>query len=156
MKTYYNNPHFPQLQPGVIIAGHFHETETYVTRRPEGMKDWLIIYTIDGEGYFRTPMGEQRCGAGDISILKAGVPHQYVHARGKTGTLYGLISLISQKRLFCPLKKYSSQELTVNTSKNEYIVHSSVFYEIPESEQVYGMSFAKTLFAKFSCSWQNG
>jgi hypothetical protein len=78
-----------------------------------------------------------------------------VHARGRAGTLYGPISLTFQKRLFYPMKKYSSQELTVNTSKNEYIVHLSGFYVIPGSEPVYGMSFAKTLFAKFSCSWQN-
>jgi AraC family transcriptional regulator of arabinose operon len=84
MKSYHNNPHFPQLQPGVIISGHFLETETYVTRRPEGMKDWLIIYTIEGEGYFRTPVGEKRCRSGDISILKAGVPHQYGTCQGKS------------------------------------------------------------------------
>jgi AraC family transcriptional regulator of arabinose operon len=72
-----------QLQPGVIISGHFHETETYVTRRPEGRGDWLILFTLEGEGYFRTPAGEKRCGAGDISLLKAGVPHQYGTCLGK-------------------------------------------------------------------------
>jgi AraC family transcriptional regulator of arabinose operon len=72
-----------QLEPGVIISGHFHEPETYMTKRPEGMRDWLILYTLDGEGYFRTPAGEKQCGAGDISLLKAGVPHQYGTCPGK-------------------------------------------------------------------------
>jgi AraC family transcriptional regulator of arabinose operon len=77
MKSFDEKTHYEQLQPGVILSGHYLETETYVTRRPEGMRDWLIVYTLDGEGYFRTPAGEKRCGAGDISLLKAGVPHQY-------------------------------------------------------------------------------
>jgi AraC family transcriptional regulator of arabinose operon len=71
------------LNPGVIIAGHFHETDTYVTHRPEGRSDWLIVYTLGGEGYFRTASGEKLCRAGDISLLKAGVPHQYGTCSGK-------------------------------------------------------------------------
>jgi AraC family transcriptional regulator of arabinose operon len=71
------------LNPGVIIAGHFHEADTYVTHRPEGRSDWLIVYTLEGEGYFRTASGEKLCGAGDITLLKAGVPHQYGTCSGK-------------------------------------------------------------------------
>jgi AraC family transcriptional regulator of arabinose operon len=71
------------LNPGVVIAGHFHETDTYVTHRPEGRSDWLIVYTLDGEGYFLTASGEKLCRAGDICLLKAGVPHQYGTCPGK-------------------------------------------------------------------------
>jgi AraC family transcriptional regulator of arabinose operon len=71
------------LHPGVIIAGHFKETDTYVTHRPEGRSDWLMVYTLAGEGYFRTASGEKLCRTGDISLLKAGVPHQYGTSTGK-------------------------------------------------------------------------
>lgn len=60
-----------------IFGGHFNEPDTYVTRRLKGMEDWLIVFTLDGEGYFRTAAGEKRCGAGDIGLLRSGVPHQY-------------------------------------------------------------------------------
>ncbi|MEC0093831.1 helix-turn-helix domain-containing protein [Paenibacillus macquariensis] len=65
------------VSTGTIISGHFQENDTYVTRRPKGMSDWLIVYTLDGEGYFQTPSGEKTCGEGDITLLKADVPHKY-------------------------------------------------------------------------------
>jgi AraC family transcriptional regulator of arabinose operon len=67
---------------GVVIAGHFHETDTYITKRPHGMSDWLITFTLNGEGYFVTPAGERRCKSGDLGLLRAGTPHQYGTATG--------------------------------------------------------------------------
>ncbi|TSB47832.1 helix-turn-helix domain-containing protein [Alkalicoccobacillus porphyridii] len=61
----------------LIIAGHFHEDDTYSIKRPNGMDDWLITYTIDGEGYFRVGDKEQRVTSGDVAIVKANTPHQY-------------------------------------------------------------------------------
>ncbi|MFB9275563.1 helix-turn-helix domain-containing protein [Cohnella cellulosilytica] len=64
--------------PGdTMLAGHFHETDRYFIGRPEGRDDWLIVMTLSGEGYFRTPAGEKRCPAGQIAILRAGIPHEY-------------------------------------------------------------------------------
>jgi AraC family transcriptional regulator of arabinose operon len=76
MKSFEGKPIIHQPPVG-ILAGHFMENENYITRRPEGMRDWLILFTLDGEGYFQTASGEKRCEAGDIALLKAGVPHQY-------------------------------------------------------------------------------
>jgi AraC family transcriptional regulator of arabinose operon len=67
---------------GMVIAGHFHESENYSTRRPHGMRDWLITFTLDGEGVFQTPAGEKVCMSGDVTLLKAGVPHQYGTKKG--------------------------------------------------------------------------
>ncbi len=41
------------------------------------MDNWLVVYTIDGEGYFRTSQGETFCRRGEIGLLRNGVPHQY-------------------------------------------------------------------------------
>jgi AraC family transcriptional regulator of arabinose operon len=68
---------------GVVIAGHFHETDSYSIYRPRGMSDCLITYTLDGEGIFITSTGEQRCKAGDVTILKAGIPHRYRTQKGR-------------------------------------------------------------------------
>jgi AraC family transcriptional regulator of arabinose operon len=67
---------------GAVIAGHFHESENYSTRRPQGMLDWLITFTLDGEGVFQTPAGEKVCRSGDVTLLKAGVPHRYGTQKG--------------------------------------------------------------------------
>lgn len=71
------------LAHGLVIAGHFHESDTYFTVRPDGMSDWLITYTLDGEGYFETDGCERYVRAGDISLLKPGTPHRYGTPKGK-------------------------------------------------------------------------
>ncbi|WP_313731487.1 helix-turn-helix domain-containing protein [Cohnella nanjingensis] len=75
--TYDSVHHYASPAYGTIFAGHFNEADRYVTNRPEGMADWLLVYTLEGEGYFRTPSGETRCTAGDVCLLRGGVPHQY-------------------------------------------------------------------------------
>jgi len=60
-----------------ILTDHFQETGNYLVRRPAGMDNWLIVYTLDGGGYFRTPQGETFCRRGEIGLLRNGVPHQY-------------------------------------------------------------------------------
>ncbi|WP_168120197.1 helix-turn-helix domain-containing protein [Paenibacillus sp. HB172176] len=67
-----------------IIAGHFRENDHYLISRPEGMNDWLLLYTIDGEGYFHTPAGERSCGEGDMALLRKGTPHSYGTKQGRT------------------------------------------------------------------------
>jgi AraC family transcriptional regulator of arabinose operon len=64
-------------QAGIVLAGHFDEPDTYVTKRPAGMNDWLITFTLGGAGYYLTPGGKSICSAGDIALLKPGTPHQY-------------------------------------------------------------------------------
>ncbi|QHW34091.1 helix-turn-helix domain-containing protein [Paenibacillus rhizovicinus] len=60
-----------------VIAGHFIEPDNYSIRRPVGMSDWLITYTLDGSGYFLIDGEERFCQAGDVTLMQPGVPHQY-------------------------------------------------------------------------------
>lgn len=55
---------------GFVIAGHFNEPDTYSHSRPSGMEDWLITYTIGGEGYFKTPEKQLLCMPGDVTLLR--------------------------------------------------------------------------------------
>jgi len=76
--TDYDSFHsYASAETGTIIAGHFNENDRYATSRPEGMSDWLITYTLEGSGYFRTPAGEKNCITGDVTLLRSGVPHHY-------------------------------------------------------------------------------
>ncbi|GAB2545804.1 helix-turn-helix domain-containing protein [Gracilibacillus alcaliphilus] len=70
------------LAYGIVIAGHFHESDTYSAVRPDGMNDWLITYTLDGEGYFETEDCKQSVKAGNITLLRPGIPHRYGTSKG--------------------------------------------------------------------------
>lgn len=82
MTTYDSFQSYSSPTYGTIFAGHFNENDQYTTSRPAGMSDWLLTYTVEGNGYFRTPAGEKSCTAGDVALLRKGVPHQYGTATG--------------------------------------------------------------------------
>lgn len=72
------------IEPGGgIVTGHFRETDAYAVSRPSGRADWLLTYTLAGEGYYRTREGERRCGAGELALLRKGVPHEYGTSAGQ-------------------------------------------------------------------------
>lgn len=83
MALYDEPSHYSGESYGIVISGHFQVDDTYATRRPNGMKDWLITYTLSGEGYFNTPEGNVTCRSGDIVLLKPNIPHQYGTAEGQ-------------------------------------------------------------------------
>ncbi|RXZ81399.1 helix-turn-helix domain-containing protein [Paenibacillaceae bacterium] len=66
-----------------MIAGHFNETDRYSISRPDGRSDWLLAYTLGGEGYFHIASEEKRCSAGDVVLLRSGIPHKYGAVSGK-------------------------------------------------------------------------
>ncbi|MFC5531329.1 helix-turn-helix domain-containing protein [Cohnella yongneupensis] len=68
---------------GPIFGDYYDKGDDYSHWRPDGMQDWLIAYTLSGEGYIRTPGGEVICGAGQVALLRAGAPHEYGTVRGK-------------------------------------------------------------------------
>ncbi|WP_211746160.1 helix-turn-helix domain-containing protein [Paenibacillus sp. Marseille-Q4541] len=68
---------------GNILSGHFIVDDTYGHSRPQGMGDWLMVYTLEGQGYFRTPSGLKEINPGELGLLRAGVPHEYGTMRGQ-------------------------------------------------------------------------
>ncbi|MBD2867431.1 helix-turn-helix domain-containing protein [Paenibacillus arenilitoris] len=73
---------------GTLFGGHYDEGGTYRHRRPQGMNDWLLFFTLEGEGYLRTPEGERRCGPGSVGLLRPGIPHEYGTAAGMRWHFY--------------------------------------------------------------------
>ncbi|MCS7221469.1 MAG: helix-turn-helix domain-containing protein [Anaerolineae bacterium] len=71
----------PSPPPGILVSGHFREPFGYHVRRPAGTRDWLVTYTLAGEGRFRLGGLTYPCVAGDLIILAPGVPHDYATAR---------------------------------------------------------------------------
>ncbi|WP_019908556.1 helix-turn-helix domain-containing protein [Paenibacillus sp. HW567] len=62
---------------GILIAGHYAEEPGYSIHRPSGSVDWLLMYTLSGEGEIQRPEGTVTCGPGDLAVLLPGMPHHY-------------------------------------------------------------------------------
>ncbi|MCZ8515726.1 helix-turn-helix domain-containing protein [Paenibacillus filicis] len=70
--------------PGLLICDHFRRKSDYRVFRPNGTRDWLLAYTLSGEGRFRTAgdAAEHICRAGDFRLLKPGTMHDYATGDG--------------------------------------------------------------------------
>ncbi|MNW35394.1 Arabinose operon regulatory protein [compost metagenome] len=62
---------------GILIAGHYSVAVDYAIHRPSGSRDWLLMYTISGEGQIQLGQENVSCSAGDMAILLPGMPHHY-------------------------------------------------------------------------------
>lgn len=47
------------------------------------MRDRLLTFTLEGEGYFRVGGEEYRCRAGDVAVLRGEAPHEYGTVKGE-------------------------------------------------------------------------
>ncbi|ANY67754.1 hypothetical protein BBD42_15730 [Paenibacillus sp. BIHB 4019] len=71
-------------EQSVIFAGHFSENDHYHTVRPHGRSDWLMFYTLQGEGFALTDASRQRCLPGELTLIRPGCMHEYGTAAGNT------------------------------------------------------------------------
>ena len=62
---------------GGLLAGHFRQSKKYVTSRPAGTDDWLLIFTRSGQGLFCWEGGKLIVRRGDLVLTRPGTPHDY-------------------------------------------------------------------------------
>jgi AraC family transcriptional regulator, arabinose operon regulatory protein len=67
----------PHVHPPLIVTGHFHRGPRYSAWRPTGTDDWLLIYTVNGQGLFRVGESSIQSAPGDAVLLRPGTPHDY-------------------------------------------------------------------------------
>ncbi len=84
MAENHNDPAaFPPLEdtlapaPGLLVADHFIRGGEYETYRSKGTRDWLITFTLDGEGTYLLDGNAYPCTKGDLIILLPGTTHHY-------------------------------------------------------------------------------
>jgi len=65
----------PPVTP--MHAGTFTGASIRHTYRPQGTRDWLLIYTRSGSGLYRFPGGEYVSRAGDLSLYRPGFFQDY-------------------------------------------------------------------------------
>jgi AraC family transcriptional regulator of arabinose operon len=73
-------PITPAPPPGILVSNHFSASFGYHVRRPHGTRDWVITYTLAGEGCYRLAGQAHLCRAGDVVLLEPGTPHDYATA----------------------------------------------------------------------------
>jgi AraC family transcriptional regulator, arabinose operon regulatory protein len=80
-KSYVNTlPVTPAPPPGLLMANHFGASYGYHVRRPHGTRDWLITFTVAGEGRYRLDGSSYFCRADDLFLLAPGTRHDYATA----------------------------------------------------------------------------
>jgi AraC family transcriptional regulator, arabinose operon regulatory protein len=62
---------------GVLRANHFNKEYGYLVRRSRGREDWLLFYTVGGEGRFRYNELQHLSEPGEVTIIAPGLPHNY-------------------------------------------------------------------------------
>jgi AraC family transcriptional regulator of arabinose operon len=77
MKNFKQTPHKPLGPETELVTGHFREKAGYAARRDRGTADFLLVYTIGGQGRFGYDTGELIARPGDVVLLRPGAPHDY-------------------------------------------------------------------------------
>jgi AraC family transcriptional regulator of arabinose operon len=78
LRESYTPPH------GVLLADHFNVDYGYYGHRPAGSKDWLILFTLQGEGIIKLENEIFNLRSGDVVIYPPKTLHNY--AASQMGT----------------------------------------------------------------------
>lgn len=86
------NPAYPAMPltskqdthpPGILISDHYSKPYGYNCYRPEGTKDWLIMYTLSGKGILNNGGKEYlESTAGTLTLLSPGTLQDYFTEEG--------------------------------------------------------------------------
>lgn len=69
--------------PGILISDHYNQPYGYTCLRPEGTKDWLIMYTLSGKGSLNNGgKGCLECESGTLTIISPGTSQDFFTVEG--------------------------------------------------------------------------
>jgi len=74
--------------PAVLVSGYYRQPYGYKTLRSEGRADWLLVYTVSGQGIFEVKGIRKQCREGDVIIIKPHMPHNYETASESVWEFY--------------------------------------------------------------------
>ncbi|WP_438444159.1 helix-turn-helix domain-containing protein [Gorillibacterium sp. sgz5001074] len=67
--------------PGILVSDSYCKPYGYSCYRPEGTKDWLVMYTLAGKGFVNNAgCGLLECTEGTLTLIPQGVMHDYYTA----------------------------------------------------------------------------
>jgi AraC family transcriptional regulator of arabinose operon len=70
----------PAPAPGVLVSAYFSQPYGYAVRRERGTRDWLITYTVAGQGRYQQGSSALYCQQGDVVLLPPNIIHDYATA----------------------------------------------------------------------------
>lgn len=112
---------------GILIAGHYVEGPHYSIYRPSGSIDWLLLYTLSGEGSIRVKGEQFICREGDVAILQPGLPHEY-KTHGESWDFWWTHFIPDPKWMFwlqLPELREDFVKLKLHQSSNRQAVHQA-------------------------------
>jgi len=68
--------------PDLLVTGHYDEREGYTVFRRHGSGNWLITYTLAGQGRYRQPGLTLSANPGDLVLLGPDALHDYAAPAG--------------------------------------------------------------------------
>ncbi|MGF1483759.1 MAG: helix-turn-helix domain-containing protein [Opitutales bacterium] len=75
---YEPEPRHQQRVPGELFSGYFEESARYRTIRPKGSGDWLLFFTLSGQGRFQSPHKRwATADAGQLHLYDLGAAQDY-------------------------------------------------------------------------------
>ena len=101
-----------------VVAGHFNHPDSYAMRRPDGMSNFELTYTLDGSGYFVIDGEERLCQAGDVTLMQPGDYHQYGTRKGNNWHFMWAHFTSRITETVCTQDKVSSSRWTTNPRAN--------------------------------------
>ena len=72
----------------ITDIGHYPMAEHHYRRREKGIDQYVLIYCIDGRGFYKLNGQTYFVSRNQYFILPAGVPHEYGAAEGEKWTIY--------------------------------------------------------------------
>src|SRR5688572_24190246 len=76
-------PHSTPATPLAPVTGHFRTRDDYAAWRPGGTNDYLLVYTVAGNGYFASAdEAVYETSAGDLVLVRPRTHHDYGTPRG--------------------------------------------------------------------------
>ncbi|MDR6721819.1 AraC family transcriptional regulator of arabinose operon [Paenibacillus amylolyticus] len=88
-----NNPNDPAMlltrqqythPPGILVSDHYIQPYGYACYREQGTKDWLIIYTLSGQGWINNgDKGYLSCTPGTLTMVSPGTIQDYFTEEGE-------------------------------------------------------------------------
>lgn len=62
---------------GILRANHYRQPQGYRVFRPAGRRDWLLFFTMGGEGHFKCGEQSHQAKAGEITVIAPGTLQDY-------------------------------------------------------------------------------
>ncbi len=136
----------------VTAIGHFPRAKNHYIRRTKGISDYILIYCASGKGRIGLPRKTSELQGGQLTLIPAGVPHEYRAHPTAPWSIYWLHFAGSQAEEYAHLLAPNARQPTLQINDSEVFIqqfenlYARVVNAFSDPELIYGSSqLAQTL-----------